>query len=109
MIVTIIQFALDESIDGDRARAMFADSIEKFFGMTGLNRKYYLLSEDAAASASVYLWDSRERAENFFTDAWMDFIGEKYGHRPTVTYYECPIVIDNVTHEVLKSDKQIPG
>jgi hypothetical protein len=69
MIVTIIQFELDKNIDVDRARAIFADSIEKFLDMPGLDRKYYLLSEDAAASASVYLWDSRERAEKFFTEA----------------------------------------
>lgn len=104
MIVTIIQFELDKSIDADRARIMFADSIEKFVDMPGLDRKYYLLSEDTAASTSVYLWDSRECAEKFFTKAWKDFIGEKYGHRPTVTYFDCPIVIDNVTHEVLQSD-----
>ena len=28
----------------------------------------------------------------------------KYGFRPTVTYYECPVVIDNPFGEVIKAD-----
>lgn len=104
MIVTIIQFDLDENIDPVRARSLFADSTGKFVDMPGLDRKYYLLSEDAVSSTNVYLWESREHAENLFTEDWKDYIREKYGHRPTVKYYDCLFVVDNVTNEVVQSD-----
>jgi hypothetical protein len=28
----------------------------------------------------------------------------KYGHRPTVTYFECPVVVDNHTDEVIREN-----
>jgi hypothetical protein len=69
--------------------------------MDGLVRKYYLLSEDGQSAASVYLWSSRQLAEAFFTQEWMEFMRLKYGYRPTVTFYECPVIVDNAYGEVI--------
>jgi len=102
MIVTICHFALSEAYTPDKARAVFRDSTAKFENMPGLIRKYFLLAEDGRSAASVYLWETRAPAEAFFTESWKDFMVGKYGHRPTVSYFECPVVVDNLTKEVLR-------
>jgi len=70
--------------------------------MQGLIRKYFLLSEDGRSAVSVYLWETRAPAETFLTEAWKECMVGKYGNRPKVTYYECPVVVDNHTGEVIK-------
>jgi heme-degrading monooxygenase HmoA len=101
MVTVISRFGLPKGLTADQARSVFRDSTEKFTQMKGLIRKYFLLAEDGSSAASVYLWESREPAEAFFTEAWKDFMVGKYGHRPTVDYYECPVVVDNLTREVI--------
>ena len=36
-----------------------------------------------------------------YTEEWFRFVREKYGTEATVTYFESPVVVDNVTHEIL--------
>ena len=48
---------------------------------------------------------SRRPAEGFFTEQWKEFIVGKYGFRPTVAYYECPVVVDNRFGEVIRADQ----
>jgi len=105
MIAVICQFGLSSQYTPERARAVFKESTEKFIGMPGLIRKYFLLAEDGRSAASVYLWESRRPAEAFFTEQWKDFMVGKYGFRPTVSYYECPVVIDNHFEDVIKADQ----
>jgi heme-degrading monooxygenase HmoA len=102
MIVTYCTFGLSDAFTPERARSVFKDSTGKFENMPGLIRKYFLLAEDGSSAASVYLWETRSPAEAFFTEAWKDFMVGKYGHRPTVTYFECPVVVDNLTKEVIQ-------
>jgi hypothetical protein len=105
MITTICEFGLSEQFTPEKARGVFKDSTEKFVGMPGLIRKYFLLAEDGRSAASVYLWEARGPAERFFTEEWKRFMVGKYGRRPTVTYYECPVVVDNRAGEVIKVDQ----
>lgn len=101
MITTIVQFRLSDDLTPEKTRSLFVDSIPRFVRMNGLIRKYFLLAEDGKSAASVYLWSDRAPAEAFFTEEWMQFIAGKYGYRPTVAYYECPVVVDNHTGEVI--------
>jgi len=102
MIAVICEFGLPNDFTPEKARAVFKDSTGKFENMPGLIHKYFLLSEDGKAAASVYLWKSRTPAEAFFTEEWKEFMVGKYGHRPTVTFFECPVVVDNRAREVIK-------
>jgi hypothetical protein len=102
MITTICHFGLSDQYTPERVRAVFRESTQKFVDMPGLIRKYFLLAEDGRTAASVYLWESRGPAESFFTEQWKEFMVGKYGSRPTVTYYECPVVVDNRAGEVIE-------
>ncbi|MCP4623766.1 MAG: YdhR family protein [bacterium] len=71
----------------EKAQSVFAATAPKYREVKGLVRKYYLLSEDGETAGGVYLWKSREAAEQLYTDEWKTFIEQKYGTRPTVTYF----------------------
>jgi hypothetical protein len=62
------------------------------------------LSTDGKTIGGVYLWNSRVEAEAMFNDDWRSFMREKYRSDPSVVYFDCPVVVDNLTHEILRDD-----
>jgi hypothetical protein len=40
-----------------------------------------------------------------YTDSWKAFVREKYGADPSVTYLECPIIVDNLTQEIISDEE----
>jgi len=75
-------------------------SIPRYEGLDGLVRKYYVLTEDKKRGGGIYLWDSREKAEQFYNEEWKIRIKELFGETPMLEYLDCSIVIDNETKEV---------
>ncbi len=49
----------------------------------------------------IYLWISKEDADRLYTQDWKSFVREKYGADVSLIYFECPVVVDNISHEVL--------
>jgi hypothetical protein len=104
MITVVTTFTLPKPIAHDEARRIFLSTAPKYRGVPGLFRKTYVLSEDGATAGGVYLWNSKEEAEAMYTQAWRAFVREKYGTEPVVTYFESPVVVDNVTQQVLTGE-----
>jgi len=102
MITAIIQFGLSEPFNREKAREVFSSTAPKYQQIEGLIRKYYLLSDNGRTAGGVYLWESRTAAEKLYTDDWKRFIREKYGSEPLVTYFECPVVVDNLLGEIIE-------
>jgi hypothetical protein len=69
--------------------------------MPGLIRKYYYLSPEGDKAGGIYLWQSRADADRVYTEAWKDFVRSKYGTEPGLTYLECPVVVDNLSGEIV--------
>jgi len=101
MITVIVEFKLPEKITREQARATFLSTAPRYQSMPGLLRKYYFLSQDGAKAGGVYLWRSREDAEQIYTDEWKAFVREKYGTDPSLTYLDCPVVVDNISGEII--------
>ena len=101
MITALVQFKLPQSVTRDNAREIFSSTAPRYRDVQGLIRKYYLLSEDGATAGGVYLWRSREHAERLYTDDWKRFIVEKYGTEPSIQYFASPVIVDNLTGEIL--------
>lgn len=101
MIVTLTSFALPAPITREQARDLFLATAPTYRGVPGLLRKHYLLSEDGRTAGGVYFWTSRAAAEALYTDAWRAFVRGKYGTPPSVTYFDSPVVVDNVAQETL--------
>jgi hypothetical protein len=52
----------------------------------------------------VYLWKSRAEAEVMFNDDWRTFMRDKYQTDPSVDYFDCPVVVDNLSREILSDE-----
>ena len=101
MITVLTSFTLPNPISREEARGIFLSTAPTYRGVQGLFRKTYLLSQDGRTVGGVYLWNSRPEAEAMYTEAWRSFVRGKYGTEPSVTYFETPVVVDNVTCEIL--------
>ncbi|MEJ2718117.1 MAG: YdhR family protein [Deltaproteobacteria bacterium] len=104
MITAFVRFKLPQPVTRDEARDIFASTAPRYQQADGLIRKYYLLSEDGGTAGGVYLWKSRDHAERVYTDEWKKFVAEKYGSGPSIDYFATPVIVDNLTGEILKDE-----
>ena len=103
MITVIVKFKLPQAITNLQAREIFSSTAPKYQGMPGLIRKYYFLDPDGTTAGGIYLWQSREDADCLYTEEWKSFVHEKYGSDPVLTYLETPVVVDNVSNEIISN------
>ena len=103
MITAQVQFKLPERMTVEQARAVFASTAPRYLAMQGLVRKHYILSEDGLTAGGVYLWQTRADAERVYDAAWREFIRGKYHTDPVVTYFDTPVMVDNVAGQVVES------
>jgi hypothetical protein len=101
MITALVQIKLPHPVTREKAQETFLGTAARYRETPGLLRKYYLLSQDGGTAGGVYLWKSRKDAEGLYTKEWEKFIRERYGAPPSVTYFESPVVVDNVTNEIV--------
>ena len=94
MIVAIVRFPLPAGMTAEQTRASFEASASSYQGLPGLQRKYYLRSEDGTEGGGVYLWESRAAAEAVYDEAWRARLTERFGAEPRVEYLDCPVVVD---------------
>jgi len=102
MMTAIVQFRIPAPLNKDQAKEVFMSTAPKYQEASGLIRKYYLLSEDGGTVGGVYLWKSKEDAESLYTKEWKNFIKEKYGAEPAIVFFHSPVVVDNLTKEIVR-------
>ena len=71
----------------------------------GLIRKDYLNGE--SGTGGVYLWDSRELAETWFTEERVAELTKRFGVRPRLTWYDTYVTVDNLKGETRVNGKAI--
>ena len=103
MITVIVEFKLPQPISHVQARETFLSTAPKYQGVPGLIRKYYFRVPDGTKVGGVYLWKSREDADRVYTEEWKSFVYGKYGSDPVLTYLETPVVVDNVSNEIIST------
>jgi len=101
MITAIVQFKLPRDSRRENVVAVFRQSVPKYQGRVGLVRKYYLLDEASGTGGAVYLWETRAAAESTYNEAWRKSFIERYGAEPTISYFDTPVVVDNLTGECI--------
>lgn len=104
MITALVQFRLPKPMTRDEAQQVFSTTAPRYRDLPGLIRKYYVLSEDGGTAGGVYLWQSRNAAEKVYDNDWKKFISDKYGSEPRITYFETPIIVDNVMGEIVRDE-----
>lgn len=101
MITALVQFKLPQPVTPEQAREIFLTTAPKYRQTPGLLRKYYILSGDGGTAGGIYLWKSRQDAERLYTQDWKKFVREKYGVDPSLTYFDSPVVVDNVSQQII--------
>ena len=94
MIVAQVRFPIDVA-DQQKFIDQMAATTPKYEGLDGLIRKYYMIHEEGNSACGLYLWASKEKAQAWYNDEWTQYMTEAWGQPPQITYYQCPIVVDN--------------
>jgi hypothetical protein len=97
MTIVVTRFSLPAPLTNDEVKPIFLSTAPLYQGRPGLLRKHYLLSDDGRTAGAVYLWQSRSEAEKCYSSEWRQFVTEKYGSEPSVTFFENLVTVDNVT------------
>ncbi len=102
MVTAFVQFRISAPMSREQAKEVFMSTAPRYQEARGLIRKYYLLSEDGGTVGGVYLWKSKEDAKSLYTKEWKNFVKDKYGSEPTIVYFHSPVIVDNLTKEIIK-------
>ena len=101
MITVITEFTMPQPMTLEEARNIFTSTAPNYQDVQGLLRKTYIFSEDGKTLGGVYFWNSWQEAEAMYTEKWRALVREKYATDPRVTYFESPVVVDNLSQQIV--------
>jgi hypothetical protein len=94
MITAFVQISLPAPIPRDEVIAAFEASAPSYKGAKGLLLKYYLY-DGIDRVGGFYVWKDRTIAEAVHTKIWLKNVGDRYGAKAEISYFEVPLLIDN--------------
>jgi len=101
MITAVVQFPLPEGVTREDAKSLFESSAPRYRDVAGLVRKYYLFDAEEGVAGGCYLFESAAAADAAFDADWRRLIEGRYGATPQVRYFETPVVVDNVSGDIV--------
>ncbi|MBV8848313.1 MAG: monooxygenase [Methylobacteriaceae bacterium] len=93
MIIASVRFPLPEGTSVDDARKLYEQNLATYENAPGLITKYYVFG--GGKGGGIYLWESREAAERFYSPEWRAMIAKKYGGAGEIELLENPVTVDN--------------
>ena len=102
MITELVLFDLPPGMTRDQLVANFRKTAPNWRANPELIRKNYLFDAAAGQGGGVYLWRDVAAAKRWHDDAWQAKAAEIYGARPTIRYFETPIVVDNAAGQIVE-------
>ena len=104
--IVVVQFDLpkrseEQAIKGGTASA----PIYRNLAAKGLIRKDYLNGE--TGTGGVYLWESRQAAEAWYTEERIAELTQRFGARPRLTWYDTHVTVDNIKGETRDDGKAL--
>jgi hypothetical protein len=106
MITSITRFQLPAGVPTEAVKDGFLEIAPKFKHPSGLLRKYFIISEDRKTGGGVYLWNSMDQARAFSEGTIRPMIRDKFRVEPSIEYYDSPVVVDNLTSEIIADAAQ---
>lgn len=102
MFISVVEIELPSDVDLDSLKDGFNVTAPRYADIPGLLQKYYCNGAEDQVTGGVFIWDSLEAAKAGHADPdWRQLINDKYGTEPRVTYFEVPVVVDNLTQRIL--------
>jgi hypothetical protein len=100
MVVAIVTFRLPSPKALEEMKGVFQSTAPKYLNLPGLLRKNYFLSDDGLRAGGIYVWESKARAEQFYSPEWKSFVAGKYGVQPEIQYLNAPVMVDNAAGKI---------
>jgi hypothetical protein len=97
-------YAVPRDLHEPAIRELFNGVAGNYVGVPGLVRKYFGFTEDATSVIGIYLWESREAADAFYTDEWMAGVTERWGAAPLKQEWVVPVVAESVEGKVVTAE-----
>jgi hypothetical protein len=81
-------------------------SAHTYEGVPGLIRKYYGIASDgdSLAGAGIYLWESRDAADAFYTSEWVAMVTKRWGSAPRRQDWETPMVVESAERRLVAAE-----
>ena len=100
MITEIVTFKINNPLDRDAVVALFEKSAPVWKATPHLLHKSFLYDAEKGLGGGVYLWENIEAAKENHGDAFQTRIKDVFGSPPEFTYFETPVVVDNLVREM---------
>jgi hypothetical protein len=107
MIIASVRFRLRPDTTLEEIAAAFEAGTQKYRNAPGLITKHYLYGN--GQGGGIYVWQSRELAEQFYTPEWKAKITERYGAAPEIEWLDNPVTVDNVNGRVIVDERKSRG
>jgi hypothetical protein len=105
MIVELVTFRATPGADWDAMLAEARATIPRWRGNGQLVRKHYLLSDDGAECAGLYIWPTRAAAEAGHDATWRAGVAQRTGSEPVIRYFDLQMLLDNEVGTVTEWSK----
>ena len=96
MIGVLVTFRYERNFDEHAVRKIAEGARARFEGMPGLRSKAFTVNPAKRQAVNLYIWDSDDAAEAFFTDTLVERITRLYGVRPEVDFVQIAALVENV-------------
>lgn len=103
MITELVLFDLPDGMTREQVVADMRGSAPNWRTATDLIRKNYLYDAENGQAGGAYLWRTREAAQRSHDEVWRARIMKTYGSKPTIRYFETPLVVDNTVQKVIET------
>ena len=94
MITAIVLYDLPPSIGLEECREHFARIAPDFLEIPGFLRKQFICARDGKVAGGVYMWETQEAAERFYSGEWLAERRARYGTEPKIAYFETVALTD---------------
>jgi hypothetical protein len=105
MIVELVTFKAPPGADWDAILSGARATIPHWRANLHLVRKHYLLSDDGAECAGLYVWPDRAAAEAAHDAAWRASVEQRTGSPPVIRYFGLQMLLDNEAGTVTEWSK----
>lgn len=101
MVTVIVKYKTSKSYTREEITEIMQLGAEHMFkGMPHLLSKQFCFNVETSEGLSVYLWDSRDKAEAFYNDDFLESFKQGMGTVPTVEYHETILTVDNRANDI---------
>ena len=100
MIIAVVTFKIDKELTNYVLKDKFLETSTLYKDTPGLIRKNYICDTSKNLAGGVYCFNNKENAKSWFDKDRVKWITERFS-APDIKFYENPVVVDNITDEII--------